>query len=924
MTEKKKQNEDFPSKKRTFDNKRPFDDDTKSISMGVIDEKDKEGNEEEARQDKKDQLNIPPAPPQQGHGPGGRGPMMFTGGKAKLENPRGTLWKWMFSFIKPFSKKYIIFFILMVIGTIIQSVSPLISATIIDSGIEGGNYPLLVNLTIVYLSLMCIMAVLSYISQYGLSKIGQIIVYDVRNSIFRKLQMMSMTYFDTRPSGDIMSVMTNDVDQLNQLVAGQLVMLISSIISIVLSIIFMFVLNPLLATVSLVIFPIFILMMKNFKKRVSSVFKETRKTISKVTSSIQENIAGAKVVQSFGQGKKATDEFDKANKENYQAGFKARRIFANFFPLINLVTSIITASVVIFGGFILLDNWVILGVSLSVGVLTAFVNYLAEFFRPFMNLVQIQQVTESALAASDRIYNIINEKVELLDPENPRTLEESTGEITFKNVSFGYKFNGNGENNKKSEKTDKKTTSGSDDKTQKPPMGIEPPSGMMPNPQMMGQMPPFLKDVPENYKQFMMAQMFSMPPQIRQEFMQKMMTMEPKNAENFVITVDRLLAQYKIAVPGSQISKEHPDFHTNFENSQTEKNGNDEKQPNHLISSNPMMGTAPNAPFAPEMIQEMIKNLEKMLIKQGEVKMGGGGMGAGTEMGGGGMGAGMGPQGIKGMLRMLASIPIHDSEFKELPEIVQHAIREEKIVMERERTSGFVLKDVDLDIKPGMTMAIVGETGAGKTTLIKLIARFYDVKEGSVMLDGIDVRELTKANLRKFIGLVPQDSFIFKGTITDNLLYGIRDVDESIEKRMLEISKFLGLHNFIQALPDQYKTQLIENGSNISIGQRQLIAFARALITDPKILILDEATSSVDPYTETLIQDALDKARQGRTTIIIAHRLSTIKNANQIIVLGKDKRGIIEQGTHDELMAKKDGKYRRLLEMQYKEIGTNS
>jgi ATP-binding cassette subfamily B protein len=216
-------------------------------------------------------------------------------------------------------------------------------------------------------------------------------------------------------------------------------------------------------------------------------------------------------------------------------------------------------------------------------------------------------------------------------------------------------------------------------------------------------------------------------------------------------------------------------------------------------------------------------------------------------------------------------------------------------------------------------MAIVGETGAGKTTITKLISRFYDVNDGGITLDNVDIREISKEDLRNLIGLVPQDAFLFTGTIKENLLYAFENPTPEVEKRMLEVSKFLGLHNFIEALHKKYDTKLKENASNISIGQRQLIAFARALITDPKVLILDEATSSVDPYTETLIQDALDKAREGRTTIIIAHRLSTIKNADHIIVLSAEKKGIIEQGTHESLL-ELNGKYKRLLEMQHRDI----
>ena len=227
---------------------------------------------------------------------------------------------------------------------------------------------------------------------------------------------------------------------------------------------------------------------------------------------------------------------------------------------------------------------------------------------------------------------------------------------------------------------------------------------------------------------------------------------------------------------------------------------------------------------------------------------------------------------------------------------------------------------MNFKIDPGTTLAIVGETGAGKTTTVKLLSRFYDVNKGSIFIDGVDIRKVTKKELRDLIGLVPQDAFIFTGTIRENLLYAYEKVSPEIERKMIEVSKFLGLHNFIETLHKDYDTKLKENGSNISIGQRQLIAFARALITDPKILVLDEATSSVDPYTETLIQDALDKARKGRTTIIIAHRLSTIKNADHIIVLDAEKHNIIEEGNHEKLLSL-NGKYKRLLEMQYKDIG---
>jgi ATP-binding cassette subfamily B protein len=326
----------------------------------------------------------------------------------------------------------------------------------------------------------------------------------------------------------------------------------------------------------------------------------------------------------------------------------------------------------------------------------------------------------------------------------------------------------------------------------------------------------------------------------------------------------------------------------------------------------------------PEAMLQMAKRLETPLKAQ-ESGSSGGSVGGGGGMGGG---EGMGPGGIpaaaiKGMVQTLASMRIPAETYKQFPSVVRKAIEEQKTLMERAVSVGYVLEELNLHVDAGKTLGVVGETGAGKTTLIRLIARFYDVNEGEIDIDGVNIRDVTKKDLRRAIGLVPQDSFMFKGTIRENLLYGIESPSPQDADKMLEASKFLGLHNFVTSLPDGYDTLLMENASNISIGQRQLMAFARALITDPKILILDEATSSVDPYTETLIQDALDRARAGRTTIIIAHRLSTIKNADQIVVISKEVHGIIEQGTHDELIAIEDGHYRKLVELQSREFGTS-
>jgi ABC-type multidrug transport system fused ATPase/permease subunit len=223
-----------------------------------------------------------------------------------------------------------------------------------------------------------------------------------------------------------------------------------------------------------------------------------------------------------------------------------------------------------------------------------------------------------------------------------------------------------------------------------------------------------------------------------------------------------------------------------------------------------------------------------------------------------------------------------------------------------------VLKDVSVTVEPGQTIALVGPTGAGKTSIASMIARFYDVKGGQLLIDGIDVRDVTMQSLRRQMGLVPQDPFLFSGTIGDNIRFGRLD---ATDEEIVEAAKLSNAHEFISRLPDGYDTEVYERGQNYSQGQRQLVALARAVLADPRILILDEATASVDTRTEALIQAALARVLQGRTSFVIAHRLSTIRNADCVLVV--DHGRIVERGTHRELLAAK-GAYYELYMMQYK------
>ena len=810
---------------------------------------------------------------------------------SELDHSRGELWRWLFSYLKPFRGNFSFYLILMLMGTIITSVTPLITATIIDNGIMAENIPFILMMSIIYFSILLFMAITTYYSQYGLGKISQRVTYDIRNDLFYKLQDMSLAYFDQRSSGDIMSITTNDVTLLNQLVGGQFVQIISSIISIGFTVLIMFVLNPFLALISLPVFPIFLLLTGMFRKMAIGLFKESRKTIGKVTSSIQENIAGAKVLQAYGQEKKASSEFDRANKANYNAMIRIRRYMATIFPLINLITTALTAIILLAGGFVMLGNVSVFGTIVSVGVLSAFLGILGQFFRPFMMLMQIQQVINSSLAASDRIYSLLEEKVEIPDDEDPLFFDGVKGTIEFKNASFGYILNNESPNTREGPAN---------------PM-IQGPTSMEQHP-MMKRAIEFIKTFPEPYSSFIMKNMMHMPQDLMRKLMFSLMSAKPEEIPN---KIDSFLGDLNYAVPDTELAKTHPEYKTSF-------------KPEKSEISHQLKDETKSAPFSsvsmmpPEAISMMVKFLERSLSAKAGIQQSSGMSGEGGGMMGGGMGQ-MSPQ---SMIQMLATITIPPEIYEEIPKLVKDTIIEQKKLIQHKQTTGYVLKDISVNIPAGNTVAIVGETGAGKTTLIKLIARFYDTDNGEILIDDIDIKKVRKKDLRALIGIVPQDAFLFTGSIKDNLLYAYDNPTLADEERMIEVSKFLGLHNFIDTLHKKYDTKLKENASNISIGQRQLIAFARALITDPKILVLDEATSSVDPYTETLIQDALNKAREGRTTIIIAHRLSTIKNANFIIVLDAEKKGIIEQGDHDNLLAM-NGKYKRLLEMQHRDFNTN-
>ena len=510
-----------------------------------------------------------------------------------------------------------------------------------------------------------------FLAQYAqiriMQRVGQQTMYDMRNGIFGHLQRLPMTFFDKNPVGRLVTRVTTDVDALNDLFAAGVVTMINDLFLLVVMAGLLFWKDWRLALSTLAVLPGILIVTFIFRHYVREANRKIRTAIARINAFLQEYISGMHVVQLFNREKKAVVEFEKRNKDNMLAWRDAILAYALFYPAVEFL-SFATIALIFWAGGLR-----ILGGTLTLGVLTAFTMYAQRFFRPIQDLSEKFNILQSAMAASERIFKLLDEPITIESANNAQRLTAARGEIEFRSVWFSY------------------------------------------------------RNVPE-----------------------------PADED-------------------------------------------------------------------------------------------------------------------------------------------------------------WVLRDVSFKILPGQTFAIVGHTGAGKTTLISLLLRFYDIQRGEILLDGVDIRLLDLQDLRRHFGIVLQDPFLFTGTIESNIRLGTPNISrEDVERAIDKI----GLGDFIHSLPEGIATPVNERGSTLSVGQRQLINFARALAHNPRFLILDEATSSVDTKTEMLIREALDKLLTGRTALVIAHRLSTIQYADCILVFHKGR--LRERGAHQELLAQR-GIYYRLYQLQYKE-----
>ena len=568
----------------------------------------------------------------------------------------------LWGYIRHYMGKTAISIICMLLTSATSLIAPTLLRYAIDNGMLKQNMEVINQMVLIYIVAYAGNWFFTYWQTYLMSKVGQDIIFDIRQDLFIKLQKLGLKFYDKWQAGRIMSRLTNDIDALHQLVTSGLTNIINDVFTLITIIIIMLTMNWRLALITFLTVPIILLITLYFTRQMRAAYFVVRRTIADVNANLQESISGIKVTQSFTREGQNADRFNTVNKSNFQASMKASMLHAAFFPIVELIGALGTALVLGFGGVFIVRN---VG-GMTVGTVSAFLVYVTRFFQPIRDLSNVLNTIQSAGVSLERIFEYMDEVPDVQDMENAITLNPIVGEVEYRNVDFSYN-------------------------------------------------------------------------------------------------------------PGQQ-----------------------------------------------------------------------------------------------------------------------------------------VLYNINLKIPKGDTVAFVGATGAGKSSIINLLCRFYDPQGGEIYIDGQDIKEVTLNSLRSQLGIVLQDTFIFSGTVRDNIRYG---QPTASNEEVIEAAKAVNAHDFIMRLPDGYDTQVQERGSRLSVGQRQLISFARTLLADPKILILDEATSSVDAYTELLIQRALDRLLSGRTALVIAHRLSTIRNADCIYAL--DKGHIMESGSHHELLLR-DGVYRKLYELQFK------
>ena len=602
-----------------------------------------------------------------GRGPMGRG--MQTGEKPK--DLKGSLGK-LLSYIGNFKAAIIVVMIFAAASTVFNVIGPKTlgkATTALSEGlmakIQGTgsiDFTYIGQILLFVLGLYVCSAAFNFIQGWIMTGVTQKICYRMRKEISRKINRMPMKYFESRTYGEVLSRITNDVDTLGQGLNQSITTIITSVATLVGVLIMMLSISPLMTLIAIVILPISMALISFVVKKSQKYFKDQQEYLGHINGQVEEVYGGHLVIKAFNREKDTIEEFNRTNEILYQSAWKSQFLSGMMQPIMMFVGNLGYAAVALSGGLLAIRG------TITIGDIQAFIQYVKNFTQPIQQIAQVINQVQSMAAASERVFEFLNEEEEDQTVEHPADVSAVTGTVDFDHVQFGY----------------------------------------------------------------------------------------------------------------------NPD--------QT------------------------------------------------------------------------------------------------------------------------IIKDFSAHVKPGQKIAIVGPTGAGKTTMVKLLMRFYDVNSGSIKLDGHDVRDFNRRELRDAFGMVLQDTWLFKGTIMENIRYGRL---EATDEEVIAAAKAAHADHFIKTLPGGYQMELNEDASNVSQGQKQLLTIARAILADNKILILDEATSSVDTRTEVTIQKAMDNLMRGRTSFVIAHRLSTIRNADLILVM-KDG-DIVEQGNHEELL-EKNGFYANLYNSQFEDV----
>jgi ATP-binding cassette subfamily B protein len=576
----------------------------------------------------------------------------------KARNFKGTL-KRLLGYLKPRKLRLLTVFVMAILSTLFSIVSPKIlgkATTKLFEGImmklnhvpgAGVDFGYIEQILLLLIGLYIFSAFFGYLQQYIMAGVAQKTVFDIRNDVNDKLARLPLKFFDAHTHGEILSRVTNDVDNISSTLQQSLTQLITSIVTIAGILIMMLTISPVMALIAVITLPLSFMVTAIIAKRSQKYFAAQQKELGILNGHVEEMYTGHQIVKAFGRERESIARFNEINERLYHAGWKAQFISGIIFPMMNFISNIGYVLVCVAGGILVMKK------SIEIGDVQAFIQYSRQFTHPIIQTANIANIIQSTVASAERVFELLDEAEQIPDRIDAKSIQLPKGQVNFQGVKFGYK-----------------------------------------------------EDVT-------------------------------------------------------------------------------------------------------------------------------------------------------------------------------------------------LIENMNIDVKPGQTIAIVGPTGAGKTTLVNLLMRFYEIDAGRITVDGVDIRDLKRGDLRTIFGMVLQDAWLFNGTIRDNIAYGRAGAGE---EEIVRAAKAAHADHFIRTIPDGYDTILNEEASNISQGQKQLLTIARAILADPAILILDEATSNVDTRTELLIQKAMTGLMKGRTSFVIAHRLSTIRDADLILVMNNGS--IVETGSHNELLAR--------------------